>query len=139
MKRGIDYIGVGVGAVIINERHEVLLLLRRVPPEPGYWTIPGGAVELFESCEEAIVRECREEVNLSVHVDKLLTIVDHIVREEATHWVAIEYLVTVNSGVATNAEIDENQELKWFPLDRLPERMTQPTRQALDVYKTKVR
>jgi len=42
MKRGIDYIGVGVGAIIINERRE-LFLAQRGPlakNERSLWEIP---------------------------------------------------------------------------------------------------
>jgi ADP-ribose pyrophosphatase YjhB (NUDIX family) len=132
--RGVDYIGVGVGAVILNERCEVLLLFRKKQPEAGHWTIPGGAVEWFETCADAIRRECREEVGLDVDIDRLLTVVDHIVKDDGAHWVSIEYLVTVTSGEATNANKEENEEVRWFRLDALPDPMTQPTREALRYY-----
>ncbi len=133
--RGLDYIGVGVGAVIINERHEVLLLLRRSPPEAGHWTIPGGAVEWFETCADAIRRECREEVGLNVEIGRIRTVVDHIVRDDREHWVSIEYLAKVTSGQAMNANQEESEELRWFPVDSLPEHMSQPTREALQCYR----
>jgi 8-oxo-dGTP diphosphatase len=133
--RGIDYIGVGVGAVIVNKRSEVLLLLRKHQPEAGQWTIPGGAVEWFETCADAIRRECREEIGVAVEIDRILTVVDHIVKEDGEHWVSIEYLAKVMSGKETNADIDENREMRWFAMDALPERMTQPTREALRIYR----
>jgi 8-oxo-dGTP diphosphatase len=129
--RGIDYIGVGVGAVILNDQGEVLLLLRKGRPEAGHWTIPGGAVEWFETCADAIKRECREEVGLEVEIDRVLTVVDHIVKNDRAHWVSIEYLCTIASGRPTNADDRENGELRWFPLHALPDQMTQPTREAL--------
>src|SRR5256886_4667062 len=48
MKRGVDYIGVGVGAIIVDERGR-LFLARRGPSaknERGRWEFPGGSVEL---------------------------------------------------------------------------------------------
>lgn len=47
MKPGIDYIGVGVGALIMNNDGKILLCLRgkKVKNEHGKWEIPGGSVE----------------------------------------------------------------------------------------------
>lgn len=131
VKRGTDCIGVGVGAVILNERQDVLLLKRKDEFESGLWTIPGGAVEWFETCADAIKRECREEVGVEVEIDQLLTVVDHIVRELGVHWVSVEYLVHVTAGNPRNADERENYELRWFPLNALPEALTHPSRAAI--------
>lgn len=45
MIQGKDYIGVGCGAFIVNEKNELLLQLRNKAPEKEYWSIPGGRVE----------------------------------------------------------------------------------------------
>ncbi len=133
-KRGTDFIGVGVGAVILNDQRHILLALRKRPPEAGYWTIPGGAVEWFETCEDALRRECREEVGLEVEIRKMLTIVDHIIRPDKAHWVSAEYFVKVVSGNPLIRDKGEIDELDWFPLDALPDPITQPTKLALDAY-----
>jgi mutator protein MutT len=132
--RGSDFIGVGVGAVIFNKRNEVLLLLREKKPEAGTWTIPGGAVEWFETCEDAIRRECREEVGLSIQIVRVLTVVNHIVKEDRMHWVSIEYLCSVVDGHATNLDLQESSKMRWFAIDALPTRLSQPTREALQSY-----
>jgi mutator protein MutT len=132
--QGKDYIGVGVGAVVLNESGEVLLTLRRKEPEAGRWSIPGGAVEWFERCSDAIKRECREEVGLTVEIVRLLTVVDHIVPEEGFHWVSIEYLVKIVGGEVGNYARYENADIRWFPLNALPPAVTQPTREALESY-----
>jgi ADP-ribose pyrophosphatase YjhB (NUDIX family) len=88
-------------------------------------------VEWFETCIEAIKRECHEEIGVKVEVDRLLTVVDHIVRESGVHWVSLEYLVHINDGNPRNADEKENYELRWFPLDVLPEALTQPSREAV--------
>lgn len=132
--QGKKFIGVGVGAVILNESGEVLLTLRRKEPEAGRWSIPGGGVEWFEKCADAIKRECREEVGLTVEIVRLLTVVDHILLDEGMHWVSVEYLVKVVGGEAGNYALYENVDTKWFPLDALPSALTQPTREALESY-----
>ena len=134
-KRGRDFIGVGVGAVIINEKDEILLLHRRFAPEAGFWTIPGGAVEWFETCEQAIKRECYEEIRAQIRVEKLLTVVDHIVREESIHWVSTEYLVELLTPVEQlEFSTRENQAMQWFNINALPDKITKTTRTAVESY-----
>ncbi len=68
MQRGIDYIGVGVGAIIVDE-HGRLFLARRGPAaknERGLWEFPGGAVEFGETLAHALSREAREEYGIDL-------------------------------------------------------------------------
>ena len=134
--RGFDYIGVGVGAVILNDRGEVLLVLRKERPEADHWTIPGGAVEWSETCANAIKRECLEEVGLHVEIVRVLTVVDHIVRQDGAHWVSVEYQCKVISGSATNVDNRENRQVAWFSLSSLPNPLTQPAREALSLIRS---
>lgn len=59
-----------VRAVIIKEGK--ILLIKRTRPNLIYWVIPGGGVEEKESNEEALVRECLEELGVEVKVKELL-------------------------------------------------------------------
>ncbi len=56
---------VGIGVVVIKGDH-VLLCRRGKPPNLGGWTLPGGAQELGETCEDAARRELQEETGLTV-------------------------------------------------------------------------
>jgi ADP-ribose pyrophosphatase YjhB (NUDIX family) len=56
---------VGIGIVVIKDDH-VLLCQRGKPPNLGSWTLPGGAQDLGETCEEAARRELMEECGLAV-------------------------------------------------------------------------
>ena len=62
MKRGIDYIGVGVGAIIVDARGWLFLSRRgpQVKNERGLWEFPGGSVEFGETLAQALQREMRE-------------------------------------------------------------------------------
>jgi len=116
MKKGIDYIGVGVGGVIINGHDEVLLLLRKCSPEIGYWTIPGGSVEFGENIEDALKREIREELGVEIKIIKLLNIANHIVHAEKIHYVSPEFLVEIISGTPQNLETQSHSDMKWFSI-----------------------
>lgn len=57
---------------IIEHDDRLVLIRRNCEPLSGYWTPPGGYVELGESLEDAVVRESREECGLDIAVDGLV-------------------------------------------------------------------
>ena len=135
MKIGKDYIGVGVGAFILNENNELLLLKRAVPAEKGCWSIPGGRLEMFETLEHAVIREIKEETNLDIEVVNLMGICDHIIKAEDAHCVATNYLCKIKSGEAKIMEPDKASDIKWFNLENLPDNLTITTKKALTDYR----
>jgi ADP-ribose pyrophosphatase len=127
---GRDYIGVGVGAVLVQQG--AILLLRRVKdPEAGCWGIQGGAVAFGETIADAVRREMREELAVEVAILDLLGVTDHILPHERIHWVSPVFSVRVVCGIPRNAEPYKHSELRWFQLDQLPDNLTLPTRNAL--------
>jgi ADP-ribose pyrophosphatase YjhB (NUDIX family) len=63
----------GAAAVVIHDGR-VVLIRRAKAPSAGEWSIPGGAVELGESVEEALRREVREETGLEIVVGRFLEV-----------------------------------------------------------------
>lgn len=111
----------GVGAVILNEKNEILLVLRNRNPEKGTWSIPGGKVDPYEQLETCVIREIKEEVNLDVEVKGLFCMAETIRPENSEHWVSVIYEVVVQNGEPQNMEPDGAiGEVKWFPLHQLP-------------------
>ncbi|MCK4753566.1 MAG: NUDIX domain-containing protein [Planctomycetes bacterium] len=55
-----------VGALITNEKSELLVTIRAKQPAKGTWDLPGGFVDLNESAEQAVKREIKEELNLDI-------------------------------------------------------------------------
>ncbi len=55
-----------VGAIVTNDSGELLLVRRARNPQKGCWGLPGGFVDRFETIEDAIKREVKEETNLNV-------------------------------------------------------------------------
>lgn len=89
---------VGVGAVVFDA--DCVLLVRRAKaPLAGEWSLPGGAVELGETLQEAIVREVVEETGLKVAPILVLKIFDHIDRDSDGrihfHYVLVDFLCRV--------------------------------------------
>ena len=55
-----------VGVVIYDKYDNVLFEVRAKEPRKGFIAVPGGFVDFEESAEEAVVRECREEIGVPV-------------------------------------------------------------------------
>lgn len=91
---------VAVGAVVpIDGR--VVLVRRAKEPLKGRWTLPGGALELGETLEEAVAREVEEETGLRVVPREVLAVLDRIHRENgrvAFHYVIVDYVCERLSG-----------------------------------------
>ncbi len=136
MKRGIDYIGVGVGAVITDEQGR-LFLARRGPlakNERGLWEFPGGAVEYGERLEAALKREIREEFGIEIEVGPLLDVVDHLLPEEGQHWVSPTYLCKIVSGQPRILEPGKCAAIGWFAPEEVPSDLTVISRANLTHY-----
>lgn len=134
MKAGKDCIGVGCGAIIINDKNEVLLLKRSMSSrtDPGLWSRPGGQVEFGESVKKAVERETKEEAGVTVEAIRELDFTETISEDGATHWIALGYLAKYVSGQPVNVEPDKHDEIKWFPIDNLPEDLADYTKNSLN-------
>jgi mutator protein MutT len=125
MKKGIDYIGVGVGAAIFNEEGKLFITLRgkEAKNERGKWEIPGGSVEFGETFEHAIKREIKEEHGIEIEAIELLGICDHIIPDEHQHWVSPTYICRITKGEPKILEPHKCEKFGWFTIaeaEKLP-------------------
>jgi mutator protein MutT len=92
---------IGVAAVVIED-DRVVLVRRGRAPAYGEWSLPGGAVELGEALEGAVVREVEEEIGLKVEVVELVAVLDRIFLDTAGqvqfHYVLIDFLCRRTGG-----------------------------------------
>lgn len=90
-----------VGAVVWKDGR-ILLVKRGKEPFKGWWTVPGGAVELGETIYEAARREVREECNIDVEAERVLDAVDNVVRDGEGriryHYVIVDVLANYTGG-----------------------------------------
>ena len=113
----------GVGAVIWNEKGEIVLIRRGNEPRRGEWSIPGGRVEWGETILEAISREVREETGLEVEIAGLIEVVDSLSRADdggvTRHYVLVDFAARTVAGELRAG--DDASEARWVPHTELAE------------------
>lgn len=136
LKSGKDYIGVGGGVLIFNAKKEVLLLKRgkKSKNEVGYWNKVGGEVDWGEKVVDMLKRETAEEAGITIDIWGYLPHSDHIIKKDNQHWVGFNYLANLKSGTARVMEPEKCDEARWFSLEKLPKKISQPTREAIKNY-----
>ncbi len=107
-----------VGGFIVNPKGEILLCHSNKWMDK--YTIPGGHIELGERIEEALIREVKEEVGLSVEPVRLLLTQEAIYSEEfykRRHFIFLDYLCKARS---SRVRIDkkEIQSCIWVKPER---------------------
>lgn len=107
-----------VAALLVNNEHKLLIAKRPIEkPLGGLWEYPGGKVEKGESLKEALVRELKEEIGVTVDPNTLspLTLCTksypyfdlEINFFWCTNWIGTPHGV-------------EGQEIKWIGAKELP-------------------
>lgn len=123
--------------LIIGDGEGNVLLQRRA--DDGSWANHGGAMELDERMEDTLFREIREELGLTPVEPKLLGVYSG---PEFRHvypngdQVSIVEAVYYCHAVAGEPRLQEEEvtEIRWFPLDALPENLMRHNRGALMDY-----
>jgi len=100
----------------------VLLVRRGQEPLLGQWSLPGGAVEVGETLEEAVVREVSEETGISVRPIAMLKTFDRIDRDAEGrarfHYVLIDFLCSLQAAALETEPLGATDvfDARWVPL-----------------------
>ena len=108
--------GVRATALIVQNRK---LLVTK--DKNQYYTI-GGAIQVNESTEDAVVREVREELGVKAQAGQLAFVVENRFEQAGIHYHNIEfhYLVDLlEDAPLTMQEDEKSQPCEWIDLDKL--------------------
>jgi phosphoribosylformylglycinamidine cyclo-ligase len=103
--------------VVLNERGEVLLVRRALPPHKGLWALPAGYQEIDETAAAAAVREVREETGLEVQAGPLFDLL-FVTDNPAKPANLAVFLCRPHPGQVRAG--DDATEARFFDLDHLP-------------------
>lgn len=124
---------VGASVILLNAENEVLLQRRA---DNGMWGYHGGSVELGEALEEAAARELREETGITARSLELYGVFSGpelryvYPNGDEVYNVDVVYVCRDWSGEPV-PQAGEVNELRFFPLESLPEDISPPIRGPL--------
>lgn len=104
---------IATGVIIYNDKKQILMC--KSHKWPGYWIIPGGAVEWGETIENCVQREVKEETNLDIINVEFLGTQESIFPKEffkERHFIFFDYCAQARSSHITLNE--ELQEYCWI-------------------------
>lgn len=109
---------VAVGAVVGNDRNEVLLIQRA---DSGIWLYPTGWADVGYSASEVAVKEVREETGISCEVVRLIGVFDGLRLGFSRHPLYSLVFQCRALGGALEPHPLECADVGWFSEDELPE------------------
>ncbi len=121
---------------MVVEKSKVLMVKRKYPPREGYWSIPGGHVELGERLEEAAARELMEETGLEAEPIGVVNLDELIVYDRdgsiEYHYVLVDVLLRRKGGTLRPGS--DALDATWMNVQEVVDRedVTMSTRGLID-------
>lgn len=121
---------------LILEKGDEILLMRRQGSGyyDGWYSVPAGHVEKGELPIDCLIRETKEEIGIDLIRDSIeLAHTMYRTKHDKTGDRA-DYFFTATQweGEPTICESHKCDDMKWFPLKRLPENMMHHVREAIE-------
>lgn len=103
---------------VVRKNRKILLVKRSIEPHKGRWTLPSGFIEIEETPRVACLRELKEETNLEGRISGLIGVYSQRSK-------IYKNILVVAYGVEAKrkrelAAGDDAQEVRFFPIKRLP-------------------
>lgn len=107
-------------AVIIeNEKKEIMLVKRKFDPMKGYWDLPGGFMNAYESLQDSVKREIKEELGVEINLGKIIGVYKdiYVFQNIANPVIGIVVLAKIKKGIIKVS--DDISTYKYFPKDKV--------------------
>ena len=86
--------GIAADCVVFDAQDRLLLIRRKFDPFRGQYALPGGFIERGETCEQAALRELKEETGIDGKNPRLIGVYSDPKRDPRGPTISISYLVT---------------------------------------------
>jgi ADP-ribose pyrophosphatase YjhB (NUDIX family) len=112
-------------AFIVNDNDEMLVVRRAKEPAKGTLDLPGGFVDMYETVEEGMCREIKEETGLDVQDIRYLFSSPNVYEYSGmgVHTLDMDFLVHVHGDPealkATVLAADDAAEALWIPISEI--------------------
>ncbi len=138
-RNGVMKLIVVAAVALFNEHHEVLLAERPAGKSmAGLWEFPGGKLEVGETPEAALVRECEEELGIWIETRHLvpLTFASHSYQDPRQEKQPFHLLMPLYGCWQWKGDVRarEGQELAWVAVSALSEYPMPPADAPLVAY-----
>lgn len=114
---------VRVSAAVIRDGDKILAAERGYGEYRGFWEFPGGKREEGESGEDAIIREIKEELGVTIETDGFIATTEHDYPDfhlimDCYYAHVVEGVIKANEHMALRwISVDEIEGLEWLPAD----------------------
>ena len=103
-----------VVTAVVRDKGKILILKKSSKDwnYPNKWSFCSGYVKEFESAEDTVLREIKEETGLNAKITKKGKLFEKADKAKGKNWVIMPFLCEVNS---RNVKLDhENVEYRWL-------------------------
>lgn len=128
---------ISAGGLVIDETGTKGLLIGRIDAkdpsrERLLWSLPKGHIEEGESPEQAAVREVQEETGIESEIHKSLGVIDFwfMAGGKRIHK-TVHHFILKEKGGRIAPQVSEVDDVRWFPLDEIVERLAYPDEKKL--------
>ncbi|HPE87753.1 MAG: NUDIX hydrolase [Bacteroidales bacterium] len=107
---------------LTSQGADVLLIQRKNEPYKGKWALPGGFVEMDETCDRAAERELEEETGIKGIALKQFHTYSAVHRDPRHRTISVIYYAVVEATHRPEHKPgDDAAESRWFHFDALPQ------------------
>lgn len=111
-------------AILIKYKDEILLVERNREPKKGFLDLPGGFVDYYETAEEGIIREVKEELQVNITKNQIKYIASYpntyFYKEVLYYTLDLFFEVNLTEKPLITLEKDEISTFLWINKDKIP-------------------